>query len=60
MNFHLVCVHPFKHYAKGQKITDPDEVARLSQDRDHHFVRVPAPAEESAAAPEHPQDDTEH
>ena len=42
MNYHLICVHPFGKYVKGQKITDPDEVIRLMQDRDHHFVRVAA------------------
>jgi hypothetical protein len=41
--FHLFCVHPFHGYAKGQKVTEPSEVARLMNDRDHHFVRVPAP-----------------
>lgn len=40
--FNLVCVHPFGQYTKGQLITDPKEVASLSDDRDHHFVRVAA------------------
>ena len=44
MKYHLICVHPFKNYVRGQKVTDPDEVTRLMQDRDHHFVRVTAPA----------------
>lgn len=43
MTYHLICVHPFGVYAKGQKITDPDEVAKLMDDRDHHFVRVLVP-----------------
>lgn len=43
MKYHLVCVHPFGKYTKGQRITDPDEVEKLMQDRDHHFVRIPAP-----------------
>jgi hypothetical protein len=43
VTYHLICVHPFGVYAKGQKITDPDEVAKLMDDRDHHFVRVLAP-----------------
>jgi hypothetical protein len=51
MNFYLVCVHPFGDYAKGQVITDPDEVARLTSDRDHHFVRIPAPVPDPAPAP---------
>ena len=42
MQYHLICVHPFGKYVKGQKVTDPDEVAKLMKDRDHHFVRVPA------------------
>lgn len=42
-NFHLVCVHPFHQYTKGQTITDPALVEELSQDRDHHFVRIAAP-----------------
>ena len=46
MAYKLVCTQPFHGYAKGQEITDPSEVARLSEDREHHFVRVayePAP-----------------
>ena len=50
MAFKLVCTLPFHGYAKGQEITDPDEVAKLLDDREHHFVRVnyepPAPAGE--------------
>lgn len=38
--FNLMCVHPFGNYAKGQMITDPDEVAKLQEDREHHFVRI--------------------
>lgn len=41
-SFHLICVHPFHGYARGVRVTDPDEVARLMKDRDHHFVRVSA------------------
>jgi len=44
--YHLICVHPFqlagKNYAKGQRVTDPDEIETLSNDREHHFVRVAA------------------
>lgn len=53
--FHLICVHPFGSYQKGQRIEDPDEVARLSDDREHHFVRVNAPPAEQK-----PADETEH
>ena len=42
MNYHLICVHPFGKYVKGQKVTDSDEVAQLTKDREHHFVRVNA------------------
>lgn len=48
MNYHLICVHPFGVYAKGDKITDPAEVAKHLTDREHHFVRVPAPDDEPA------------
>ena len=40
MAFKLVCTQPFHGYEKGQEITDPAEVERLSEDREHHFVRV--------------------
>ena len=40
MTFHLICVHPFGKYTKGQRITDPAEIAVLLTDREHHFVRV--------------------
>lgn len=46
--YHLVCVHPFHGYEKGQLITDPDEVAKLINDRDHHFVKI---MDGSSAAP---------
>ena len=50
MAFKLVCTQPFHGYKKGQEVTDQDEVARLLNDREHHFVRVhydpPAPASE--------------
>jgi hypothetical protein len=49
MAYHLICVHPFGVYAKGQKITDADEVAKLMTDRDNHFVRVTAPDDQPAA-----------
>ena len=44
MKFYLICVHPFGKYTKGQMITDPAEVATLLNDREHHFVRIAAPA----------------
>ena len=50
MAYKLVCVHPFHGYDKGQEITDANEVARLLVDREHHFVKVVAPASATAAA----------
>jgi hypothetical protein len=49
MDYHLVCVHPFGKYAKGQMVTDEAEVTTLLDDREHHFVRIAVPA---TAAPE--------
>lgn len=43
MAFHLICVHPFHGYEKGQTITDPSEVEKLTEDRERHFVRINAP-----------------
>lgn len=38
--FNLVCVHSFGKYTKGQMVTDPAEIEKLQEDREHHFVRV--------------------
>ena len=51
MAFKLVCTHPFHGYAKGQEITDPAEVAKLSEDREHHFVRVAVAEEPKPESP---------
>jgi hypothetical protein len=51
MDFHLVCVHPWGPYKRGHRVTDPQEVDRLQQQRDKHFVRVPAPVSMKAKAP---------
>lgn len=51
MAFHLICVNAFGKYTKGERVEDQDEVATLSNDRDHHFVRVAAPEEPDAPAP---------
>jgi hypothetical protein len=48
MSYHLVCVHPFHNYKKGQMITDSAEVKKLLLDREHHFVRINAPPEVKA------------
>jgi hypothetical protein len=62
MAFKLVVTQPFHGYEKGQEITDQAEVARLSEDREHHFVRVfYEPAPEAPAQPEPlPATATEH
>ena len=47
MAYHLICVHPFHHQGrniqKGERISDPAEVIKHSDDREHHFVRVYSP-----------------
>jgi hypothetical protein len=50
--FHLVCVHPNGSYAKGQMITDQEEVGRImGANLDGYFVRTPAPPEPEAPPP---------
>ncbi len=46
MDYNLVCVHPFGDYEKGQLVTDKDEVAKLSVEREQNFVRVAVAKEE--------------
>lgn len=43
MEFHLVCVHPWGPYKRGDRIEEPSEVARVNSQREKHFVRVPCP-----------------
>lgn len=43
MSYHLIVVQPYGKYAKGQKITDPDEIEKVLQNRKHHFVKINAP-----------------
>lgn len=43
--FHLICTEPFKQYRKGDIVTDPAEVAKHINDREHHFIRIAAPDE---------------
>lgn len=40
MSFHLVCVVPLHGYKKGQVVTEPLEISRLSTTHEGHFVRV--------------------
>ena len=51
MAFKLVCTEPFHGYVKGQEVTDPAEVAKLMDDREHHFVRVAVPDVDVGAQP---------
>lgn len=53
--YHLIVREPFHGYAKGQRVSDPDEIARLSH-MENHFVRVPAddPAPVDEPAPDAP------
>ena len=43
MTFHLIVRHPFGDHDRGDRITDPEEVARLSDTGSDHVVRVAAP-----------------
>lgn len=50
--YHLVVIHPFGSYAKGQAITDPDEVAGILNSPKHQFVnKVPEAGSPFAPAP---------
>lgn len=51
MATNLICVHPFGDFVKGQQIADPDQVAALTQDREHHFVRISVPDPVTPAPP---------
>lgn len=56
-HYHLICVHPFDKFTKGQMITDAEEVKKHLDDREHHFIRITVPGvehddnESVAAAP---------
>lgn len=54
--YELICVHPFGNIKKGDHITDPEEVSKHSEDREHHFIRIPksapAPSEEPSVPTE--------
>jgi hypothetical protein len=52
MKHHLVVVHEFGNFVKGQKITDQDEVAAVLASHNHtHVVKVAAPAEDEEPSP---------
>ena len=40
MSFHLIVRHPFGEYNRGDRITDPEDVARLARDAADHVTRV--------------------
>lgn len=44
MSYHLIVVHPFGKYTKGQHITDENEIAKLSSENEHNCVRINAPS----------------
>jgi hypothetical protein len=48
MAFKLVCVSEYHGYSKGQEVIDPEQVADLLTDREHHFVRVNMTDEDNA------------
>lgn len=56
MPFKLVCVHPFhdrvsgRTFERGDEVAVQDDVERLSDDREHHFVRVAISEEDATAA----------
>jgi hypothetical protein len=50
MGYKLIVRHPFKKFVKGQVITDPTEVARLSGSHEKFVIRVALSAEEEAEA----------
>lgn len=56
MPFKLVCVHPFhdrhsgKNFERGDELAHQHHVARLTETREHHFVRVAITDEEAEAA----------
>lgn len=47
---HLICKIPLAGYTRGQRITDPAEIKKLTKDRAHHFVRVRTIVRENAPA----------
>ena len=51
MAYHLICVHPFHGFTKGQMITDQGEVTKLLEDREQHFAKIAAPPEPVEVAP---------
>lgn len=59
---HLVAVHDSANYAKGQKITEADEVEMLLREPHHaqHFVKIANPdyvEEQAETTAEHPADE---
>ena len=47
MSFHLIVRQPFGEYSRGDRITEPDDVARLASEAAEHVARVAAPEPET-------------
>lgn len=46
MSHHLIVVHEFGNYTKGQRISEAHEVAKVLESPQHtHVVKIAAPAE---------------
>ena len=45
MQYHLIVVHDFGNYTRGQRVTDEAEVAAILEGPNHtHIVKIAAPA----------------
>lgn len=57
MDYHLVCTREFhdrvgnRTYRVGDVETDQGTIDRLTDDREHHFVRVPTPVFQNTERP---------
>ena len=51
MAIKLICTQEFGDYAKGQEITDPDEIAAVRADHAMHVVAVAVPDPEPDPQP---------
>lgn len=53
MKYHLIIVHPFGKYTKGQMVTDQDEVAAIMKSHNHPSVnKIAAKEDDPADAPD--------
>ena len=52
MTHHLIVKHPFGEYSRGDRVSDPAEVATVSATAGEHVVRIHAtPGDEADASP---------